>query len=114
MSDSTPFPLEGLRVIELSHEISGPYAGKLLADAGAFVIKVEPPSGDPLRAWAASGHEIAPGEDWAIGAEVYVGELEQVHEESIEMLVADDCLYAGAARAVTRDPAAFGVESPTG
>ena len=43
-----PGPLDGLRVIELCDE-RGAFAGKLLADAGADVIKVEPPDGDPTR-----------------------------------------------------------------
>ncbi|HLZ72070.1 MAG TPA: CoA transferase [Dehalococcoidia bacterium] len=42
--------LAGLRVIELAQEIAGPYGGKLLADLGADVIKVEPPAGDLCRA----------------------------------------------------------------
>ena len=42
-------PLAGLRVIELAQGIAGPYAGKLLADYGADVIKVEPPGGDRAR-----------------------------------------------------------------
>ena len=42
--------LEGLKVVELAEGIAGPYAGKLLADLGAEVIKVERPgTGDPLR-----------------------------------------------------------------
>jgi crotonobetainyl-CoA:carnitine CoA-transferase CaiB-like acyl-CoA transferase len=41
--------LEGIKVIELASGISGPYCGKLLADMGADVIKVEPPQGDPAR-----------------------------------------------------------------
>lgn len=44
-----------LNVLDLSSEIAGPYATKLLADAGASVWKVEPPAGDPLRRWSASG-----------------------------------------------------------
>ena len=42
-------PLIGLRVVELSDRVAGAYASKLLTDAGADVVKVEPPSGDPLR-----------------------------------------------------------------
>jgi crotonobetainyl-CoA:carnitine CoA-transferase CaiB-like acyl-CoA transferase len=42
--------LESIRVIEFSTGIAGPYAGKLFADAGADVVKVEPPGGDPGRA----------------------------------------------------------------
>ncbi len=47
-------PLHGIRVIELATGVSGPYAGKLLADYGAEVIKVEPPGGDPSRHEGAS------------------------------------------------------------
>jgi crotonobetainyl-CoA:carnitine CoA-transferase CaiB-like acyl-CoA transferase len=52
-------PLAGLRVVELSHRVAGAYCGKLLADAGADVIKVEPPGGDPLRRWSASGAALS-------------------------------------------------------
>lgn len=40
------FPLEGLRVLDLSRAVSGPYAGRLLGDLGADVVKVEAPAGD--------------------------------------------------------------------
>src|SRR5699024_11177172 len=42
-------PLEGLVVIDLSRYIAGPYCTMLMADAGATVIKVEPPKGDDTR-----------------------------------------------------------------
>ena len=63
MSD---YPLSDLRVVELATGISGGYAGKLLADAGADVVKVEPPEGDPLRRWTASRTRLAPGEEGAL------------------------------------------------
>ena len=41
---------EGVKVVEYAHMVSGPYCGKLLADMGADVIKIEePPAGDPAR-----------------------------------------------------------------
>ena len=44
--------LDGIRVLEVGTLISGPFAGRLLGDMGAEVIKIEPPgSPDPLRTW---------------------------------------------------------------
>lgn len=54
-SDSAAFgegPLAGVKIVELCHLIAGPYAGMLLADEGANVIKVEPPHGELTRARA--------------------------------------------------------------
>ncbi|NLD78273.1 MAG: CoA transferase [Acidimicrobiales bacterium] len=44
-------PLHHIRVLELGSLIAGPFAGQLLGDYGAEVIKVEPPTGDPMRTW---------------------------------------------------------------
>uniref|UniRef100_A0AAU2ADG2 CoA transferase n=1 Tax=Streptomyces sp. NBC_00093 TaxID=2975649 RepID=A0AAU2ADG2_9ACTN len=59
-------PLSDFVVVDLSTGIAGAYCTKLLADGGAEVIKVEPPEGDPLRSWSASGATVAPGDDGAL------------------------------------------------
>ena len=51
-------PLPGFTVGDLSTGIAGGYCTKLLADGGATIIKVEPPEGDPLRRWSASGAPV--------------------------------------------------------
>jgi formyl-CoA transferase len=51
-------PLAGLRLIELGTLLAGPFAGRLLGDLGADVIKIEPPGKpDPLRDWGQARYE---------------------------------------------------------
>jgi crotonobetainyl-CoA:carnitine CoA-transferase CaiB-like acyl-CoA transferase len=53
MSTTAAGPLAGVRVLELGSLIAGPFCGRILADFGAEVLKIEPPgSGDPLRTWS--------------------------------------------------------------
>ena len=44
-------PLKGIKVVELARILAGPWAGQLLGDLGAEVIKVESEQGDDTRAW---------------------------------------------------------------
>jgi crotonobetainyl-CoA:carnitine CoA-transferase CaiB-like acyl-CoA transferase len=58
-----PTPLADLRVLEISDRIAGAYCGKLLVDAGADVVKVEPATGDPLRRVTVTGAAPPDGAD---------------------------------------------------
>lgn len=49
-----PGPLDGYRVVEIAEGVAGPYTAMSLGDAGADVIKIEPPQGDRSRGWAPS------------------------------------------------------------
>jgi crotonobetainyl-CoA:carnitine CoA-transferase CaiB-like acyl-CoA transferase len=61
--DSRPTPLADVHVVEISDRIAGSYCGKLLVDAGADVRKIEPPQGDWLRRFTASGSAVPAGAD---------------------------------------------------
>jgi CoA:oxalate CoA-transferase len=45
------YPLDGLKVLDLSRVLAGPFAGRMLSDLGADVVKIEPPDGDITRLW---------------------------------------------------------------
>ena len=53
-------PLDGYRVVEISEGVAGPYTTMSLADAGADVVKIEPPQGDRARGWAPSVGDDSP------------------------------------------------------
>jgi len=64
MSGAGAALLEGVRVVSLAVNLPGPVAASRLASLGARVVKVEPPTGDPLRSIAASWYaELAQGHD---------------------------------------------------
>lgn len=61
---TTNLPLQGIKVLDLSRILAGPWAGQMLADLGADVIKVERPGkGDDTRAWAPPYMPVREGGD---------------------------------------------------
>jgi crotonobetainyl-CoA:carnitine CoA-transferase CaiB-like acyl-CoA transferase len=51
MTGEGAYPLAGLKVLDFSRVLAGPFAGRMLSDLGADVVKVEPPDGDVTRQW---------------------------------------------------------------
>jgi crotonobetainyl-CoA:carnitine CoA-transferase CaiB-like acyl-CoA transferase len=106
--------LRDLRVIDLSTGIAGGYTTKLFADAGADVVKIEPPGGDPLRHFTASGVDLA-GRDAPLFQFLAAGKRSVVGapgDAEVEALIADAHLVVesfeedrlGAAACVERHP----------
>jgi crotonobetainyl-CoA:carnitine CoA-transferase CaiB-like acyl-CoA transferase len=56
----TGLPLDGVRVVEMTHMVMGPACGMILAQLGAEVIKVEPPAGDKTRSLGGMGTSFFP------------------------------------------------------
>jgi crotonobetainyl-CoA:carnitine CoA-transferase CaiB-like acyl-CoA transferase len=56
----TGLPLEGVRVVEMTHMVMGPTCGMILVQLGAEVIKVEPPAGDKTRSLGGMGTSFFP------------------------------------------------------
>ncbi|SAI71916.1 acyl-CoA transferase [Bordetella trematum] len=52
--------LAGIRVIDASRVLGGPFCGQILADHGADVIKIEPPMGDETRGWGPRSRATPP------------------------------------------------------
>ena len=91
-------PLAGLRVIDLTQMLAGPYCTMLLADLGADVIKVEPPRGDMTRY---SGPFLDGDEEKAYGG--YFGSINR-NKRSIVLDLKDEADKATLRRMVARSP----------
>jgi crotonobetainyl-CoA:carnitine CoA-transferase CaiB-like acyl-CoA transferase len=97
LSGVSPTPLTELRVLEISDRIAGAYCGKLLTDAGADVVKVEPVTGDPLRRFIATGAVPPKGTDGPLFSYLNSGKR-SVTAASDELLARADVVIITATR----------------
>ena len=90
-------------MLDLSDDLAGSYCSKLLADAGAEVVKVEPPSGHPLRCWSRSGSLGRDGDPdgvlfrfLAAGQRSIVADLDAAadHHRVLELLTESDIMVS--------------------
>ncbi|GFG51345.1 CoA transferase [Mycolicibacterium agri] len=105
MSDGAPTPLGDLRVVEISDRIAGSYCGKLLVDAGADVVKVEPATGDPLRSFSATGARLPAAADGPLFSYLNAGKR-SVTRVSAELLAGADIVVVTGGQAAAAE---FGV-----
>jgi crotonobetainyl-CoA:carnitine CoA-transferase CaiB-like acyl-CoA transferase len=112
--------LTDLQVVDCSSGIPGGYCAKLLGDAGADVVKVEGPDGDPLRRWTNQGYWSGADPNAADGGGALFQFLHFGHRSIIKEQVDDelDALLAGAdilvtdAQGLAADPAALHERHP--
>ena len=104
MGEDARGPLSGYLVVDLSSGIAGAYCTRLLADGGATVIKVEPPEGDALRRWTASGEPLPDGRDAPLFSYLAGGKQSVVFGPDGDEAAADLDELLGHAHAVVWSP----------
>jgi crotonobetainyl-CoA:carnitine CoA-transferase CaiB-like acyl-CoA transferase len=102
LSDVATTPLCELRVVEISDRIAGGYCGKLLVDAGADVVKVEPAAGDPLRGYTATGAGPPAGTDSPLFSYLNAGKR-SVTSLSGDLLAGADIVIVTATRSAAAE-----------
>src|SRR5215217_7538116 len=103
MIKMAPTPLEDLRVVEISDRIAGAYCGKLLLDAGADVVKVEPVTEDPMHRFTVTGAVPASGADAPLFSYLNAGKRSRTTLSDELLTGADIVIVTGTrASAITR------------
>ena len=91
--------LADLRVVDFTFGVAGAYCCRLLADAGADVVKVEPPGGDPWRAWSAGAARVDPVEGGALFRFLHHGVRSVIgapgDESALELVAGGDVVVEG-------------------
>ena len=108
-------PLDDMRVIDLSSAISGGYCSRLLAGAGADVVKVESAGGDPLRNWVSDGRDLA-GSDGALFQYLHQGQRSVVMDADgagLATLLAGADVVLSDGTGLGRDPSAIADAHPS-
>lgn len=95
--------LGGLRVVETADGISGPYAGKLLVDLGADVVKIERPQGDSLRRWGPFPDGVADPDRSGLFEYLNAGKRGAAADDAAEWIAAADLLITDQTAGSWRD-----------
>lgn len=88
MTEASPGALAGIRVVDLSRILGGPYCGQILGDHGADVLKIEPPQGDDTRTWGPPFKEGVASYYFGLNRNKRVMRLDLTAESGREVLLA--------------------------
>lgn len=107
-----PAMLSGLRVLDLSRNLPGPFATRMLADLGATIIKVEPPEGDPTRPLQALFEALNHGKECRRIDFKDAGELQRLRDWAQDVDVVIDSFRPGVMQAMGLDHARLAERNP--
>ena len=107
-----PALLSGLRVLDLTRNLPGPFATRMLADLGASIVKVEPPEGDPARPLGGLFEALNHGKECRRIDFKNADDLARLHEWARDADVVVDSFRPGVMKALGLDHAALSDLNP--